>query len=109
VGDAAGGAHLLDGEALLQALQAVPERLAAAEEDRHERDVHADLTGANLIGANLTKANLTGAVLDGANLTRADLTGARRSDQDPVLDGWMRDPGTGTLKRVGLPAAEADT
>src|SRR3984885_10191188 len=40
VGDAAGGAHRLDREVLLQALQAVPERLAAAEEDRHERDVH---------------------------------------------------------------------
>src|SRR6185312_15437488 len=40
VGDAAGGAHRLDCEALLQALQSVPEGLAAAEEDRHERDVH---------------------------------------------------------------------
>src|ERR1700723_2087159 len=40
VGDAAGGAHRLDGEALLQAPQAVPGGLAAAEEDRHERDVH---------------------------------------------------------------------
>src|SRR5581483_418559 len=40
VGDAAGGAHRLDGEALLQALQAVPERLAAAEDDRHDHDVH---------------------------------------------------------------------
>ena len=73
------------------------------------RLVSADLTRANLIGADLTEANLTGAVLDGANLTRAELTGARRSDQDPVPDGWMRDPGTGTLKRVGLPAGEADT
>jgi uncharacterized protein YjbI with pentapeptide repeats len=73
------------------------------------RLVSADLTRANFIGADLTEANLTGAVLDGANLTRAELTGARRSDQDPVPDGWMRDPGTGTLKRVGLPAGEADT
>jgi hypothetical protein len=72
------------------------------------RLVGADLTRANLIGADLTEANLAGAVLDGANLTRAELTGARRSDQDPVPDGWMRDPGTGTLKRVGLPAGEAD-
>src|SRR5580698_5286544 len=40
VGDAAGRAHRLDGEALLQALQAVPDGLAAAEEDRNERDVH---------------------------------------------------------------------
>ena len=40
MGDAAGGAHRLDGEALLQALQSVPEGLAAAEEDWHERDVH---------------------------------------------------------------------
>src|SRR5579864_1206028 len=40
VGDAAGGAHRLDGEAVLQSLQAVPEGLAAAEEDRHDHDVH---------------------------------------------------------------------
>src|SRR5579859_3527063 len=40
VGDTAGGTHRLDGEALLQALQAIPEGLAAAEEDRHECDVH---------------------------------------------------------------------
>jgi len=33
VGDAAGGAHRLDGEALFQALLAVPEGLAAAEEE----------------------------------------------------------------------------
>src|SRR5579859_5931156 len=40
VGDTAGGTHRLDGEALLQALQAIPEGLAAAEEDRHECEVH---------------------------------------------------------------------
>ena len=40
VGDATGGAHRLDGEAPLQVLQAVPEGLAAAEEDRHDHDVH---------------------------------------------------------------------
>src|SRR6185437_8607289 len=41
VGDsAAGGAHRLDGEALLHALQASPHRLAAAEEDGHLHDVH---------------------------------------------------------------------
>src|ERR1700735_1992611 len=39
VGDAAGGAHRLDGEALLQAFPAVPEGLAAAEGDRDDRDV----------------------------------------------------------------------
>src|SRR5580704_16081278 len=40
VGDAAGRAHRLDGEALLQALQGVPDGLAAAEEERNEREVH---------------------------------------------------------------------
>ena len=39
VGDAAGGAHRLNAEALLQALQPVPEGLAAAKDDRHHRDV----------------------------------------------------------------------
>jgi NADH:ubiquinone reductase (H+-translocating) len=40
VGDSARGAHRLDGEALLQALQASPDRLTAAEEDGHLHDVH---------------------------------------------------------------------
>jgi hypothetical protein len=57
----------------------------------------ADLTGANLVRANLTGANLTGAILAGAKLAEADLTGARRSAQDPVPDGWLRDPETGAL------------
>jgi hypothetical protein len=74
----------------------------------------ADLTGANLIGADLTQANLTGAVLAAANLTRADLTtanltdadlaGALLSSQDPVPDGWIRDPSTGTLNRASTHA-----
>ena len=38
--DPAGRAHRLDGEALLQALEALPERLAAAEHDGHDRHVH---------------------------------------------------------------------
>ena len=43
MGDAAGGADRLDGEALFQAVQArqaLPEGLAAAEEDRNEHEVH---------------------------------------------------------------------
>jgi hypothetical protein len=40
VGDAAGGAHRLDGEALFQAFKSVPEGLAAADDDRYDRDVH---------------------------------------------------------------------
>jgi 2,7-dihydroxy-5-methyl-1-naphthoate 7-O-methyltransferase len=40
VGDAAGADDRLHLEAVLQALQAVPEALAAPEEDRHDDDVH---------------------------------------------------------------------
>src|SRR5262252_2010209 len=38
--DAAGGADRLDAEALVEALQPIPEPLPAPEDDRHHRDVH---------------------------------------------------------------------
>jgi hypothetical protein len=71
------------------------------------RLVNTDLTRANLIEASLAQANLTGADLTEANLTGADLSGARRSKEDPVPDGWLRDPGTGTLRRSGQAAGNA--
>jgi Pentapeptide repeats (8 copies) len=50
---------------------------------------------ASLVDANLTRADLTT-----ANLADTDLTGARLSEQDPVPEGWERDPATGRLMRA---------
>ena len=58
-----------------------------------------NLTGAYLISANLTSAILTGADLSGANLTGTILTGAKWSKNVPAPEGWIRDPGSGRLRR----------
>lgn len=60
----------------------------------------ATLTGADLTGADLRFAKLTGADLTGATLTDADLTDAFRSETDPNLEGWLRDPKTGRLAQA---------
>ena len=60
----------------------------------------ADLTGADLTGADLTGADLTGADLSGADLTDADLTWAKRSANESVPNGWVRDSASGTLERA---------
>ncbi len=59
----------------------------------------ANLTGANLTRANLTHANLTGAILSATNLADTELADARFSEAMPVPEGWVRDAGTGRLKR----------
>lgn len=69
----------------------------------------ANLSGANLDRANLTNASLTGADLSDANLTDAvfngaQLDGATFAEDQPVPDGWLRDPGSGRLRRVGRDA-----
>ncbi len=66
---------------------------------------HAILTGANLGRTNLTNArlnsaDLTDVSLEGADLTGADLNGARFSEDAPVPQGWVREPGTGGLRRA---------
>lgn len=81
----------------------------------------ADLTRAKLAGADLTNANLAGAILTGAVLTDAVLTDAdlinadfstvqltaartldnvRLSGSEPVPAGWVRDAGSGRLRRA---------
>jgi hypothetical protein len=57
----------------------------------------ANLTDADLSDAELNDANLASAILTGARLVGADLTGARIDD--PVPDGWTRDPQTGQLRK----------
>lgn len=65
----------------------------------------ADLTGADLRGADLQgNAYLPGAYLAGAQFVGADLTGAKWPKSDPVPKGWVRDPGSGELKRVSTHA-----
>lgn len=61
---------------------------------------HANLTGAELTHANLTHADLTGARLGAADLTHAFLVGALWSQESPVPEGWVRDPGSGLLRRA---------
>ncbi len=57
----------------------------------------ANLTDADLSDAELNDTNLAGAILTGARLEGADLTGA--CIDDPVPDGWTRDPQTGQLSK----------
>ena len=71
-----------------------------AARDRRRIDLHgADLIRANLTRANLTHANLTGAILSATNLADTELADARFSEAMPVPEGWVRDAGTGRLKR----------
>jgi uncharacterized protein YjbI with pentapeptide repeats len=82
----------------------------------------ADLTGAHLRGTklietNLTEANLTEAVLTGAvlartvfylaDLSRVDLTNAQLSGDMPTPNGWIRDPGSGRLRRASTDADDS--
>lgn len=71
----------------------------------------ADLTNANLAGAILTDAILTDTILTDADLINADfstvqLTAARTLDNvrlsgsEPVPAGWIRDAGSGRLRRA---------
>jgi Pentapeptide repeats (8 copies) len=62
--------------------------------------ISANLTDASLIAAKLTRANLLNADLTGANLFRADLSAAVYSDDRPLPEGWVRDPGSGRLGRA---------
>ena len=67
----------------------------------------ADLTEADLAEADLTEADLTGANLTGANLTGANLTGATFSEDQPVPEGWLRDPDSGRLRRADSTAGNS--
>jgi uncharacterized protein YjbI with pentapeptide repeats len=69
----------------------------------------ATLTRAKLMEANLTSADLTGADLTDADLTGADLTDARLSQEAPVPGGWVRDTGSGRLKRADTNSGSAAT
>jgi hypothetical protein len=66
---------------------------------------HADLTGAELFRADVTEANLNGATLDGAILDEVDFSGADLTDvrfphSALIPEGWVRDSGSGRLKRA---------
>lgn len=60
-----------------------------------------DLTDANLRSADLAGADLTGANLTGAKLSGANLTNARWPLYAPVPHGWVRNRGSGLLRRAG--------
>ncbi len=75
--------------------------------DAHLADAHlasADLTGADLADADLKGADLTDADLTGADLTGADLSRALWLQESPAPEGWVRDPGSGRLRRAGSDA-----
>ena len=66
---------------------------------------HADLTGADLFRADVTEADLYGATLDGAILDEVDFSGAELTDVSfpysaIIPEGWVRDSGSGRLKRA---------
>jgi len=74
----------------------------------------ADLTGALLHDADLTDANLhytdlTHAFVRGADFAGADLTGVRWPLDEVVPDGWVRDTGSGRLKRTDTNPGGAPT
>ena len=77
----------------------------------------AHLRGTKLIRTNLTEANLTDAVLTGAELTRTvlhladlsrvNLTNARLAEDMSTPNGWIRDPGSGWLRRASTDADDS--
>jgi len=69
--------------------------------------IRAKLIIANLRGANLNIANLRGARLRGADLSGADLSGTIYPETEPIPDGWVRDPGSGRLRRASEDARDA--
>ena len=67
----------------------------------------ADLHNADLRNAILTDADLTGAGLSSAGLSGAHLAGTIYPETEPIPDGWVRDPGSGRLRRASEDARDA--
>jgi hypothetical protein len=68
---------------------------------------HADLHDTDLRGADLTRADLHDADLGLADLTGANLTATIYLDTFPVPEGWVKDPGSGRLRRASEDTGDA--